>query len=245
MPSVLPTLIAREILLTKTNLELLNAIVDSGFEPKLVGGCVRDAFLGEKSSDIDIASTAPPEQTIKALKTLCVNKINTFAARYGVICARYKGMSFQISTLREDVKTYGRNADVMFTKLWDKDAKRRDFTINSIYMSPYGDLLDPYDGVNDLNNGHVKFIGNPSVRIQEDYIRILRYFRFWGRFSKHKPDDNIIKAISKRHSGLKTLSQALIFSEMRKIKKLSNCEQVLSLMDDLLGSSAKAIIASC
>ena len=235
MPDIPSIPLAQEIVLTKINTTLIDAIVASGFEARFVGGCVRDALLGIKSQDVDIASTATPDQTIKAFMALDGIELNPFAARYGVIHIKYKDRTFQVSTLREDVKTYGRKADVVFTTSWDKDAKRRDFTVNAIYMAKSGELFDPYDGMCDLRQRRVKFIGDPSVRIQEDYIRILRYFRFLGQLSSaQRPDPSITEAIVKHKEGLRTLPTNIVKSEIRKIQKLSNCAQVLSLMRELI-----------
>ncbi|MDR1032018.1 MAG: hypothetical protein LBL30_02760 [Holosporales bacterium] len=242
MPNTLSIPLAQEIVLTRINTELIDTMAASGFEARFVGGCVRDALLGIRSEDVDIASTATPDQTIKALKVLDGIKLNPFAVRYGVIHIKYKGQTFQISTLREDVKTYGRKADVMFTTSWNQDAKRRDFTVNSIYMARSGELFDPYDGVVDLRQRLVKFIGDPSVRIQEDYIRILRYFRFWGKLSAQRSEPAVTEAIIKHSEGLKTLPTALLASEIKKIKKLSNCIRVLSLMRELIPDLLDALL---
>ncbi|MDR1365468.1 MAG: hypothetical protein LBJ03_00010 [Holosporales bacterium] len=233
MPDTPSIPLAQEIVLTRINTDLIDAIVANGFEARFVGGCVRDALLDIKSQDVDIASTAMPDQTVKALKVLDGIKINPFAARYGVIHIKYEGQTFQVSTLREDVKTYGRKADVVFTTSWEKDAKRRDFTVNSIYMARSGEMFDPYDGIGDLKQGRVRFIGDPSLRIQEDYIRILRYFRFWGKLSAQRPEPSVIEAIIKHEEGLKALPIDIVKSEIRKIKKLSNGTQVLSIMREL------------
>ena len=129
---------------------------------------------------------------------------------------------FEITTLRKDISTDGRHANVIFTSNWEQDALRRDFTINAIYADIEGRIFDPLNGISDLQNGIIKFIGSPEERIQEDYLRILRYFRFFTQYSKIDHDQNIIRSIKKYINGLNKVSNERIFDELKKIIVLEN-----------------------
>ena len=124
---------------------------------------------------------------------------------------------FEITSLREDISTDGRHAEVKFSKDWKKDAARRDFTINSIYADLDGNLFDPYNGKKDIEIGQVSFIGNPEKRIKEDYLRILRYIRFFLNYSNHPHDKNVTKAIKQNIDGIKKISKERLLDELRKI----------------------------
>ena len=129
---------------------------------------------------------------------------------------------FEITTLRKDVSTDGRHANVKFTSNWEQDASRRDFTINAIYADIEGRIFDPLNGISDLQNGKIKFIGLPEERIQEDYLRILRYFRFFIQYSKTDYDQNIIRSIKQYINGLNKISNERILDELKKIFALKN-----------------------
>ena len=152
-------------------------------EIRYVGGCVRKILNDEKFDDIDLATNLNPQEIKAALEK---NRINYFETglEYGTITARIGEKNFEITSLRKDIKTDGRHALVEFTKDWKEDSLRRDFSINSIYSDADGNLFDPNDGVKDLAEGVVRFIGNPEKRIKEDYLRILRYLRFFVNYSK-------------------------------------------------------------
>ena len=163
---------------------------------KFVGGCVRKLLNKEMVNDIDIATSLTPSE----LKNILIEKkvffIETGIA-HGTITVVINKIKFEITTLRKDVSTNGRHAKVEFISDWETDAKRRDFTINAIYADLEGEIYDPLDGLTDLKNGIVKFIGDPNKRIKEDYLRILRYFRFYTQYSKHKHDIVTIQSIKK------------------------------------------------
>jgi len=129
---------------------------------------------------------------------------------------------FEITTLRKDISTDGRHANVEFTMNWNYDAARRDFTINAIYADIEGRIFDPLNGILDLKNGNIKFIGSPAARIQEDFLRILRYFRFYTQYSKIEHNQNIVKIIKKNINGLNKISNERIYDELKKILKLKN-----------------------
>ncbi len=154
-------------------------------EIRYVGGCVRKIINKEKIDDIDLATNLEPKDVCEALKKDGINYYET-GIEHGTITAVIDDYKFVITSLREDMSTDGRHAEVKFSKDWKKDASRRDFTINAIYSDREGNLFDPYNGKEDLEKGVVNFIGNPEKRIKEDYLRILRYIRFFLNYSKKK-----------------------------------------------------------
>ena len=147
-------------------------------EIRYVGGCIRKIINDEKVDDIDLATNLEPKEVSDALKKNNINFYET-GVKHGTITALIDDFKFEITSLREDILTDGRHAQVKFSKDWKKDASRRDFTINSIYSDAEGNLFDPFNGKKDLEKGVINFIGNPNERIQEDYLRILRYIRFF------------------------------------------------------------------
>ena len=185
---------------------------------RYVGGCVRKILNNENYDDIDLATNLNPDQ-VKECLTL--NKIEFFETgiKHGTITARIGNQNFEITSLRKDVKTDGRHAEVTFTKDWKEDSIRRDFTINSIYADIDGNIFDPNNGVEDLKNGTVRFIGNSYERIQEDYLRILRYIRFFLLYSKKDHSNDIKKTIKQNISGVANLSKERLLDELNKIFK--------------------------
>jgi len=190
-------------------------------EAKFVGGCVRKAISGENIDDIDLATSFEPDETKKRLNKENIKVIDTGIA-HGTVTAVVNNKKFEITTLRKDVSTDGRHARVEFSSNWQQDALRRDFTINAIYADKDGRVFDPLNGISDLQNGKIKFIGSSEERIQEDYLRILRYFRFFAQYSKVDHDQNIIRSIKKHINGLNKISNERIFDELKKILKLKN-----------------------
>ena len=156
----------------------------SDSEVRFVGGCIRKIINKEIVNDIDMATNLDPQKVCEVLKE---NKIDYYETgiEHGTITALIEGYKFEITSLREDILTDGRHAKVKFSKNWKEDALRRDFTINSIYADEDGNLFDPFEGKKDLENGFVNFIGDADKRIKEDYLRILRYLRFFAYYSKH------------------------------------------------------------
>ena len=187
----------------------------------LVGGCVRKLLNQEEINDIDIAINLGTEE-IKNI--LIQNKIKFLETgiSHGTITVIVNNLKFELTTLRKDISTDGRHADVEFISDWVIDAKRRDFTINAIYSNLRGEIYDPLDGLKDLKEGVVKFIGDPDKRIKEDYLRILRYLRFYTQYSKHEHENETIKAIKRNLKGLLKLSKERIFDELYKILDLNN-----------------------
>ena len=204
----------------QTVFSLLNEIGQES-KIKFVGGCVRKAICGEDIDDIDLATSLEPEEVKEKLKKENIKVIDT-GISHGTITAILNGKKFEITTLRKDISTDGRHANVEFTKNWEEDAARRDFTINAIYADIEGRIFDPMKGVTDLQNGKIKFIGSPEQRIQEDYLRILRYFRFFAQYSKADYDQEVIRLIKQYINGLNKISNERIFDEVKKFFSVNN-----------------------
>ncbi len=184
-------------------------------EVRFVGGCIRKIIKGERVDDIDLATNLNPVQVCEALKKSNIDFYET-GIEHGTITAVIDNFVFEITTLREDVETDGRHAKVKFSTDWKKDASRRDFTINAIYSDIEGNLFDPFNGKKDLDKGIIKFIGDPEKRIKEDYLRILRYLRFFFCYSNHKHETEIIKLIKKNIVGVSNISKERLLDELKK-----------------------------
>ena len=195
-------------------------------EIRYVGGCLRKIINNEEIDDIDLATNLDPSEISEVLKK---NKINFYESgiEHGTITAVFDDYKFEITSLREDILTDGRHAKVRFSKDWKLDASRRDFTINSIYSDSDGNLFDPFDGKNDLEKGEINFIGDVEKRIQEDYLRILRYLRFFLNYSKNPHNQKIIKIIKINMSGIAKISKERLLDELKKLLK-SKCLDKLS-----------------
>ncbi len=185
-------------------------------EIRYVGGCVRKVIKKEIVDDIDLATNLAPHEVCEALKKKQISFYET-GIEHGTVTAIIDEHKFEITSLRKDISTDGRHAEVEFSLDWQEDASRRDFTFNSIYADSDGNLFDPFDGKKDLENGYINFIGNAEKRIQEDYLRILRYLRFFLNYSKHKHDPEIIKNIKKNIDGISNISSERLIDELKKI----------------------------
>ncbi|XP_040567283.1 CCA tRNA nucleotidyltransferase 1, mitochondrial [Lepeophtheirus salmonis] len=221
--------------------KLWRFLIGAGHEVRMAGGAVRDFLAGLKPSDIDFASTATPEETMKVLEEHRVRIINPFGGlKHGTVTARIDDkQNFEITTLRTDTHTDGRRATVEFTTDWKLDANRRDLTINSMYIDIHGNLYDYFNGQEDLMNKRVQFVGDAGERIREDYLRILRYFRFYGKVasSPERHDENTINEIIKNASGLQQISGERIWMEWKKILSGSfGCDLTLKMIECQLGS---------
>ena len=190
----------------------------SSSEVRYVGGCIRKIIQKEIVEDIDLATNLNPQQICEALNNSNINYYET-GIEHGTITAVINNYNFEITSLREDLKTDGRHAEVKFSTDWKKDASRRDFTVNSIYSDIQGNLFDPFNGMEDLENGVIKFIGDPEQRIKEDYLRIPRYLRFYLGYSKHKHDLKTSKLIKKNITGISNLSNERLLDELKKYIK--------------------------
>ena len=211
---------------------------DESTEIRFVGGCVRKILNNEKFDDIDLAINVEPKIVKSILEKNNINFYET-GIEHGTITALINNKKFEITSLRNDVSTDGRHAVVEFSNDWKIDATRRDFTINSIYSDLDGNLFDPFDGKKDLNLGIIKFIGDTEKRINEDYLRILRYLRFFISYSKNAHDNKTKTIIRKNIAGIKNISKERLLDELKKIfltfnfDKLFNdkfCVEILTLI---------------
>jgi len=207
--------------------KLFNAINSYSDESELryVGGCIRKIINKEKVDDIDLATNLTPADVSQALKKNNINFYET-GIEHGTITAVINNQKFEITSLRKDVVTDGRHAKIEFSKDWKEDASRRDFSINSIYSDKEGNLFDPYEGRKDILAGKIKFIGEAEKRIKEDYLRIIRYVRFFLKYSKNKHDPRILKKIKINLEGIKNLSSERLLDELRKIIRSNGLEHI-------------------
>ncbi len=185
-------------------------------EVRYVGGCIRKIIKKEEVDDIDLATNLIPTDVCIALKKNNINFYKT-GIDHGTITAIIGDQKFEITTLRKDVSTDGRHAKVEFSLDWKDDSNRRDFSINAIYSDKDGNLFDPHNGKKDLESGIVKFIGNPDERIQEDYLRILRYLRFFLNYSNNKHELEIFRTIKRNIDGISKLSSERLLEEFKKL----------------------------
>ena len=212
-------------------LKVISALSASGTKVRFVGGCIRDALSKRKVEDIDIGTPDPPETVLNLLKAHKIKAVPT-GISHGTITALINNKKFEITTLRRDVKTDGRHANVSFSEDWIIDAKRRDFTINALSATPKGLVYDPFQGITDLKNGKVTFIGHPEDRINEDYLRIIRYYRFNGIFSKRFSKNQSREACRKAAPHLVALSKERIRDELFKILLIDNPAKIIQIMKD-------------
>ena len=193
--------------------DVIKALKADGAEVRFVGGCVRDALVNRPVNDIDIATPTEPEVVIKLLERFDIKAVPT-GISHGTVTAVCRQNSFQITTLRRDEETDGRHAKVAFTDDWASDAMRRDFTINALSANPAGEVYDYNSGIADLKYGRVRFIGNAQDRIDEDYLRILRYFRFQANYGLLPLDNDAITASRSRARRLSELSGERVRDEL-------------------------------
>ncbi|HKP33899.1 MAG TPA: CCA tRNA nucleotidyltransferase, partial [Sphingomicrobium sp.] len=202
---------------------------DEGFT-RYVGGAVRDDLLGLPVSDIDLATRIPPDEVIQRLEKARIKAVPT-GIEHGTVTAVSDGHPFEITTLRRDVSTDGRRATVAFIDDWKEDAARRDFTINALSADPVtGELFDYFGGLADLEQRHIRFIGDPLQRIAEDHLRILRFFRFHARFDAGEPDAAALEACTRRANDLMALSRERIADELLKLLGLRDPTRTVGIM---------------
>uniref|UniRef100_A0A8D0DWW2 tRNA nucleotidyl transferase 1 n=1 Tax=Salvator merianae TaxID=96440 RepID=A0A8D0DWW2_SALMN len=205
------------------------------YELRIAGGAVRDLLSGVKPEDVDFATTATPTQMKELFQAAGVRMINNRGEKHGTITARLHEENFEITTLRIDLTTDGRHAEVEFTTDWQKDAERRDLTVNSMFLGLDGTLYDYFSGYDDLKNNRIRFVGDANRRIQEDYLRILRYFRFYGKIAKSPGDHESknLEAIKANAQGLAGISGERIWTEMKKILAGNHINHLIHLMYEL------------
>lgn len=198
-------------------------------EARFVGGAVRNALLGASVSDIDIAVPMPPSEVVLRLIAKDIKVVET-GMDHGTVTAIVGRHAFEITSLRRDVETDGRHARVVFTDDWAEDASRRDFTINAMYASADGEIFDYATGVEDLIAGRVRFMGDARTRIAEDYLRVLRLFRFHAWYGKGELDPEGLRAAADARAMLKTLSGERIAKELLRLLEAVNPALVLRMM---------------
>ena len=201
-------------------------------EIRYVGGCVRKIINKENFDDIDLAVNLNPKDVCEALNK---NDIKYYESgiEHGTITALINNIKFEITSLRKDVDTDGRHAKVEFSDNWKEDASRRDFTINAIYADIDGSLFDPFDGKKDLENGKILFIGNAEIRVKEDYLRVLRYIRFFLNYSKAKHEPSVIKIIKKNLAGVSGISPERLLDELQKLVRSKGFSKLTKDKDSL------------
>ncbi len=210
---------------------IIDAIEEFGGEARLVGGCVRDSILQRDVHDIDLATNLLPNQTIKALKLRNIKTIPT-GLKHGTITAILNQRSFEITTLRHDMKCDGRHAKVEFTNNWQADASRRDFTFNALYADKHGHIYDYFGGIEDLKAQRLNFIGNAEDRIKEDYLRILRAFRFHAKICVGDLSDEILSVCKKHSHMIQNLSGERIRDEILKLLECNDPFPTLKSMQE-------------
>jgi len=199
---------------------------------RFVGGCVRNTLMGQAVDDIDIATTLQPPDVIRALEGARLKAVPTGLA-HGTITAVAAGRPFEITTLRRDVSTDGRRASVAFTHDWAEDAARRDFRLNALYARRDGQVVDPTGhGLDDAAQGRVIFVGDPETRIAEDYLRILRFFRFFAWYGRGEPDATAVAACAAMRGGLAQLSPERVSRELLKLLAAPDPRRSLRAMND-------------
>ncbi len=195
---------------------LLAALNADGEHARIVGGAVRNALLGEAVTDVDIATTTVPEETIRRAMAAGFKTAPT-GIEHGTVTVIDAGRGYEVTTLRADVETDGRRAKVAFGRDWKSDAERRDFTVNGLYAEADGTVVDLVGGVADIESRTLRFIGDPETRIREDYLRILRFFRFFAWYGSGRPDADGLKACARLKDGLQRLSVERVWVELKKL----------------------------
>ena len=207
------------------------ALLDcDGEEACVVGGAVRNALLREPLGDIDIATTARPEEVVRRVETAGLKAVPT-GIEHGTITVVADRQPFEVTTLREDVETYGRHAKVVFGRDWRRDAERRDFTMNALFLSRDGTVHDYVGGLADIEERRVRFIGDAATRIAEDYLRILRFFRFHAAYGHGAPDPDGLHACIGARAGLDLLSRERVRMELLKLVVAVHAVQAVHLGD--------------
>ena len=196
--------------------KLLATLSADGEEARIAGGAVRNTLLGQPVTDIDIATTNLPDETIARAEAATFKTVPT-GKDHGTITVIAGGKPYEVTTLRSDIETDGRRARVVFGRDWKRDAERRDFTINALYADADGRVVDLVGGLDDLNTRTLRFIGDAEQRIREDYLRILRFFRFFAWYGDGRPDGEGIKACARLKEGMDMLSAERVWAELKKL----------------------------
>lgn len=210
---------------------IMDALCADGTDARFVGGCVRDTLAKVTVQDVDIATPDPPDRVIARLERIGVRTIPT-GIDHGTVTAVVGDRTFEITTLREDVEPLGRRAVVAYTDDWIVDSSRRDFTINAMSAAPNGDVYDYHEGIPDLAHGRIRFVGRAEDRVQEDYLRILRFFRFYARFGRPPYDAEAFNACRKYASELANISAERIRHELLGILATTDPAETFAMMRD-------------
>lgn len=198
---------------------------------RAVGGCVRDAIAGREVHDVDIAAPLPPEEIARLLRDAGLKLFET-GLSHGTLTAVLDGEAVEVTALRRDVVTDGRHAEVEWTTDWREDAARRDFRINAMSCDAAGNLWDYFDGRADLAAGQVRFVGDPATRLREDYLRALRFFRFWARYGRGEPDSEALAAIRGAVEGLRErIAPERIWMELKRLLEAPDPSEAIDLME--------------
>lgn len=209
--------LAREKWLRSKTLQALLAVLsEGGEEARVAGGAVRNTLLGQPVTDVDIATTTIPDETVRRVEAAGFKAVPT-GIEHGTVTVVAAGRGYEVTTLRDDVDTDGRRATVRFGRDWQRDAERRDFTINALYATAAGDVVDLVGGRADLETRTIRFIGEAETRIREDFLRILRFFRFFAWYGAGRPDAEGLKACARLKEGLDRLSAERVWTELRKL----------------------------
>ncbi|XP_065086311.1 CCA tRNA nucleotidyltransferase 1, mitochondrial [Ochlerotatus camptorhynchus] len=220
---------------TKELEDLIDLFKRYNYEVRVAGGAVRDILMGKCPKDIDIATTATPTEMKEIFTKENIRMVNMNGEKHGTITPRINDKeNFEITTLRIDAVTDGRHAEVIHTTDWLLDANRRDLTINSMFLGFDGKVYDYFYGYEDLQKRRVAFVGDPDLRIKEDYLRIMRYFRFYGRIAEHENnhDEETLRIITKNGSGLAKISGERIWQEWKKILSGNfGCDLTIKMLD--------------
>ena len=225
----LPSLAAAGWLHAPALQKVFMCLAASGFEARVVGGAVRNALLGRPVVEVDIATVATPNEVIAAAKAHGLKTVATGIA-HGTVTVIAAGQPFEVTTLRRDVETDGRHAIVAFTGDWAADAARRDLTLNALYCGANGEIFDPLGEIDDLLNKRVRFVGDARQRIREDYLRILRFFRFTAQYAEGPPDAAGLQAAVLERDGLRQLSAERIRAELVRLSVAPRAAPVLVSM---------------
>ncbi len=210
---------------------LLGLLDRDGEEARVVGGAVRNALIGQPVDEIDIATTARPDEVVRRAQAAQLRVVPT-GIEHGTVTVVCEGVPFEVTTLREDVETYGRKAKVAFGRDWRRDAERRDFTINALSASRDGSVHDYVGGLADLGLRRVRFIGDAAARIAEDYLRILRFFRFHAAYGEGEPDPAALHACIAARDGLASLSRERVRIELLKLMVTRRAVAAVGVMAD-------------
>ncbi|MCL4765738.1 MAG: CCA tRNA nucleotidyltransferase [Hyphomicrobiaceae bacterium] len=227
----LPRLDSAEWLKRQPTRAVFRALQAGGYPARAVGGVVRNALLGEPVADVDIATPARPEEVLRLAAAAGLKAIPT-GLQHGTVTVVADHTPFEVTTLREDVETFGRHARVAFTDDWAADARRRDFTINALYCDADGNVYDPLGGYTDVLARRVRFIGNAEERIREDYLRILRFFRMTAVYAAGPPDAAGLAAAVRERAGLTKLSGERLHQELMRLLAAPRAPELTGTMRD-------------